>query len=75
MNANVLFILSGLFSSAAPLTFLMEDIHICNSVCLRYVDVDDQNLCVPVKCQIFKTQNIQKYLNSRSMACKVSILY
>ena len=31
-------ILSGcLASSATSLTFSMEDIHICNSVCLRYV--------------------------------------
>ena len=74
MQTTYIYILSGcLASNATPLTYSMEDIHICNSVCLRYVD--DQNLCVPVKCQIFKTQNIQKYLNSRSMACKVSILY
>ena len=38
-------ILSGcLASSATPLTFSMEDIHICNSVCLRYVD--DKKLSV-----------------------------
>ena len=31
--------LSGcLASSATPLTISMEDIHICNSVCLGYVD-------------------------------------
>ena len=39
MNANDLYILSDwLASSATPLTFSMEDIHICNSVCLGYVD-------------------------------------
>ena len=39
INLNDLYILSGcLASSATPLTFSMEDIHICNSVCLRYVD-------------------------------------
>ena len=38
-------ILSGcLASCATPLTFSMEDIHICNSVCLRYVD--DKKLSV-----------------------------
>ena len=37
--------LSGcLSSSATPLTFSMEDIHICNSVCLMYVD--DKKLSV-----------------------------
>ena len=30
--------------SATPLTFSMEDIHICDSVCLRYVD--DKKLSV-----------------------------
>ena len=49
-------ILSGcLASSATPLTFSMEDIHICNSVCLRYVD--DKKLSVfqsSVKYLIFK---------------------
>ena len=45
MNANDLYILSGcLASSATPLTFLMDDIHIFNSVCLRYVD--DKKLSV-----------------------------
>ena len=43
-------ILSGcLASSATPLTFSMEAIHICNSVCLRYVD-DKIFFCFPVKC-------------------------
>ena len=38
-------ILSGcLTSSATPLTFSMEDIDICNCVCLRYVD--DKKLSV-----------------------------
>ena len=38
-------ILSGcLASSATALTFSMEDIHISNSVCLRYVD--DKKLSV-----------------------------
>ena len=38
-------LLSGcLASSATPLTFSMEDIHICNSVFLRYVD--DKKLSV-----------------------------
>ena len=45
MNANDLYILSDwLASSATPLTFSMEDIHICNSVCLGYVD--DKKLSV-----------------------------
>ena len=48
MNAYDLYILSGcLASSATPLTVVtvsMEDIHICNSVCLRYVD--DKKLSV-----------------------------
>ena len=45
MNANDLYILSDcLASSATPLTFSMEDIHICNSVCQGYVD--DKKLSV-----------------------------
>ena len=61
MNTNDLYILSDwLASSATPLTFSMEDIHICNSVCLGYVD--DKKLCVLVKCQIFKTQKYFKRL-------------
>ena len=51
-----------LASSATPLTFLIEDIHICNSVCLRYVD--DKKLSVfHLNVKIFKLKNIQKYLN------------
>ena len=43
MNANNLYILSGRFASrATSLTFSMEDIHICNSVCLG--NVDDKKL-------------------------------
>ena len=54
------YIISGcLASSATSLSFSMEDIHICNSVCLGYVN--DKNLsCVPVKCQILKTQKYSK---------------
>ena len=45
MNANDLYILSDyLASSATPLMFSMEDICICNSFCLRYVD--DKKLSV-----------------------------
>ena len=45
IDSNDLYILSGcLTSSATPLTFSTEDIHICNSVCLRYVD--DKKLSV-----------------------------
>ena len=58
-------ILSGcLASSATPLTFSMEDIHhICNSVCLRYVD--DKKLSVfQSNVKYSKLKNIQKYLNS-----------
>ena len=56
-------ILSGcLASSATPLTFSMEDIHICNSVCLRYVD--DKKLSVfQSNVKYLKLKNIQKYLN------------
>ena len=77
MNAIELHILSVcLTSCATPLTFSMEDIHICNIFCLRYVD--DKKLSVflsNVKCKPFKSQNYSKYLNSGSMACKVSIFY
>ena len=45
MNAKDLYIVSDwLASSAFPLTFSMKDIHICNSVCLGYVD--DKKLSV-----------------------------
>ena len=56
-------ILSGcLASSATPLTFSMEDIHICNSVCLRYVD--DKTLSVfQSNVKYLKLKNIQKYFN------------
>ena len=56
-------ILSGcLASNATPLTFSMEDIHICNSVCLRYVD--DKKLSVfQSNVKYLKLKNIQKYLN------------
>ena len=61
-------------SSATPLTFSMEDIHICNSVCLGYVD--DKKLSVSQSnVKYLKIKNIQKYLNPGSMACKVNILY
>ena len=56
-------ILSGcLASSATPPTLSMEDIHICNSVCLRYVD--DKKLSVfQSNVRYLKLKNIQKYLN------------
>ena len=56
-------ILSGILaSSATPLTFSIEDIHICNSVCLRYVD--DKKLSVfQSNVKYLKLKNIQKYLN------------
>ena len=58
----------------SPLTFSMEDIHICDSVCLRYVD--DTKLSVfQSNVKYLKLKNIQNYLKSGSMACKVSILY
>ena len=58
MNANDLYILSGcLASSATPLTFLMEDIHMFNSVCLR--NVDDKKLSVfQSKVKYLKLKNI-----------------
>ena len=53
------YIYSGcLASRATPLTLSMEDIYICNSVCLRYVD--DKKLSVfqsnvkYLKLKIFK---------------------
>ena len=52
----------------------MEDIHIFNSVCLRYVD--DKKLSVfQSNVKYLKLKNILKYLNSGSMACIVSIFY
>ena len=56
-------ILSGcLAPSATPLTFSIEDIHVCNSVCLRYVD--DKKLSVfQSNVKYIKLKNIQKYLN------------
>ena len=53
-------ILSGcLASSATPLTFSIEDIHICYSVCLRYVD--DKKLSVfQSNVKYLKLKNIQK---------------
>ena len=66
------FILSGCLASNA--TPSMEDIHIYNSVCLRYVD--DKKLSVLLlNVKYLKLKNIQKYLDSGSMACKESILY
>ena len=62
------------YQVATPLTFSMEDIHICNSVCLRYVD-DKKLAMFSQMSNIKKLKNIQKYLNSGSMAGKVSILY
>ena len=58
MNANDLYLLSGcLASSATPLTFLMEDIHMFNSVCLR--NVDDKKLSVfQSKVKYLKLNNI-----------------
>ena len=51
-----------LASSATPLTFSMEDIHICNNVCLRYVD--DKILSVfQSNVKYLKLKNTQKYLN------------
>ena len=56
-------ILSGfLASSATPLTFLIDDIHICNSVCLRYVDDKKLSVFQP-NVKYLKLKNIQKYLN------------
>ena len=56
-------ILSGcLASSATPLTFSMEGIHICNSVCLRYVD-DKKPSVFQSNVKYLKLKNIQKYLN------------
>ena len=57
-----IYILSDcLASSATPLTFSLEDIHICNSVCLRYVD--DKTLSVfQSNVKYLKLKNIQKYL-------------
>ena len=56
-------ILSGcLASSDTFLTFSIEDIHICNSVCLRYVD-DKKLSFFQSNVKYFKLKNIQKYLN------------
>ena len=53
-------ILTGcLASSATPLTLSMEDIHICNSVCLKYVD--DKKLSVfQSNVKYLKLKNIKK---------------
>ena len=69
------YILSGcLASSATPLTFLMESIHIFNSVFLRYVG--DKKLSVfQSNVKYLKLKNILKYLKSGSIACIVSIFY
>ena len=63
INYINIYILSGcLASGATPLTFSMEDIHICNSVCLRYVD--DKKLSVfKSNVKYLTLKNIQKYLN------------
>ena len=54
-------ILSGcLASSAIPLTFSMVDIHICNSVCLRYVDGKKVSF-FQSNVKYLKLKNIQKY--------------
>ena len=60
IDSKDLYILSGLFaSSATPLTFSMEDIHICNSVCPRYVD--EKKLSVfQTNVKYLKLKNIQK---------------
>ena len=59
---NTCLLYGCLASSATPLTFSMEDIHICNSVCLRYVD--DKKLSVfQSNVKYLKLINIQKYLN------------
>ena len=57
------YILSGFVaSSATHLTFSIEDIHICNSVCLRFVN--DKKLSVfQSNVKYLKLKNIQKYLN------------
>ena len=61
-NINTCLLSGCLASSATPRTFSMEDIHICNSVCLRYVD--DQKLSVfQTNVKYLKLKNIQKYLN------------
>ena len=67
--------LSGCWASnVTPFTFSMEDFHICNSVCLRYVD--DKKLSVfKSNVKYLKLKNIHNYSNSGSMACLVSILY
>ena len=57
---NTCILSACLASSATPLTFSMEDIHICNSVCLRYVG--DKKLSVfQSNVKYLKLKNIQKY--------------
>ena len=59
---NTCILSGGLASSATPLTFSMKDIHICNSVCLGYVD--NTKLSVfQSNVKYLKLKNIQKYLN------------
>ena len=48
--------------SVTPLTFSMEDIHICNSVCLRYID-DKKLFVFQSNVKYLKLKNIKKYLN------------
>ena len=62
------------YKVVTSLTNSMEDIHICNSVCPRYVD-DKKPSVFQSNVKYLKLKHIQKYLNSGSMACKVSILY
>ena len=50
MQMTYLYILSGLASNVTPLTDSLEDIHIYETVCIRYVD--DKKLAVfQSKCQ------------------------
>ena len=59
---NYICILSGnLASNATLLTFSMEDIHICDSVCLGYVDgIKLSTLQANIKGKTFKTQKYAK---------------
>ena len=58
MKANDMCILSGcLVSNATLLTLSVQDIHICDSVCLRHVDDNKLSLFqLNVKGKTFKTQ-------------------
>ena len=58
MNANDLYIFSGLASNVTSLTFSLEIIHICDIVRLRYVDNK--------KLSVFQSNVKGKYLKFKN---------